>query len=70
MSDKTVNVPNISCGHCVNTIEREIGSLDGVEGVQAEAATRRVTITWDPELTDWVVIEDAMKDINYPPAPE
>ena len=68
MSEKTVNVPNISCGHCVKTIEREVGELEGIEGVKAEQDSRNVTISWDPETTDWVVIENHMKDINYPPA--
>lgn len=68
MSEKTVNVPNISCGHCVKTIEREVGALDGVRSVSAEQDTRRVVVSWDPETTDWVVIEDHMKDIHYPPA--
>ncbi|MGD8600775.1 MAG: cation transporter, partial [Gemmatimonadota bacterium] len=35
MSTKTVNVPNISCGHCVMTIEREVGEIDGVSSVKA-----------------------------------
>lgn len=65
---KTVNVPGISCGHCVATIEREVANVDGVSSVRAEQLTRNVTISWDPDATDWVVIEDAMKEINYPPA--
>lgn len=64
---KTVNVPAISCGHCVATIEREVGELKGVDSVAAEQNTRRVTISWDPDATDWVVIEDHLKEINYPP---
>jgi len=68
MSEKTVTVPNISCGHCVKTIEREVGGLPGVGAVQAEETSRRVTISWDPERTDWVAIEDHMGDIRYPPA--
>jgi len=67
MTTKTVNVPGISCGHCVATIEREVSELDGVEAVRAEQASRNVTISWDPETTDWVVIEDLMKEINYAP---
>jgi len=67
MTTKTVTVPNISCGHCVMTIQREIGELDGVSDVKAEQDTKRVTISWDPDATDWVVIEDTMKEINYPP---
>lgn len=65
---KTVDVPGISCGHCVMTIEREVGELDGVDSVKAEQASKRVTISWDPDATDWVVIEDTMKEINFPPA--
>ena len=67
MTTKIVTVPNISCGHCVMTIQREIGELDGVSDVKAEQDTKRVTISWDPDATDWVVIEDTMKEINYPP---
>lgn len=64
---RTVTVPGISCGHCVATIEREIGGVVGVSSVAAEQLSRSVTISWDPDTTDWVVIEKTMKEINYPP---
>lgn len=67
MTTKTVKVPSISCGHCVSTIEREVGELAGVDSVKAEQGSRQVTISWDPETTDWVVIEDHLQEINYPP---
>lgn len=67
MTTKTVKVPGISCGHCVATIEREVAELDGVASVKAEQGSRQVTVSWDPEATDWVVIEDHLKEINYPP---
>ena len=68
METKTVNVPGITCGHCVATIKREVGEVAGVKDVSAEQETRRVTISWDPETTDWVVIEEAMAEINFPPS--
>ena len=68
MTSKTVNVPGISCGHCVATIEREVGELAGVGSVKVEQASKDVTISWDPEATDWVVIEETMTEINFPPA--
>jgi copper chaperone len=67
MTSKTVTVPNISCGHCVATIEREVSALAGVSSVEGEPATRKVTIAWDPDATDWVAIEDLMKEIDYAP---
>lgn len=67
MMRKTVKVPGISCGHCVATIEREVGGLTGVDAVNAEEGSRKVTVSWDPDTTDWVVIEEHLKEINYPP---
>lgn len=69
MTTKTVSVPSISCGHCVMTIEREVGEVPGVASVKAEKETRQVTISWDPDATDWVAIESTMKEINHPPVP-
>lgn len=67
MESKTVKVPSISCGHCVMTIQREVAELPGVSSVNAEQETKRVTVSWDPDATDWVVIEGRMKEINFPP---
>ncbi len=71
MSDKgverTVSVPGISCGHCVMTIEREVGELDGVSSVKADAASKKVTVRWDPDATDWTAIRELMSEIHYPP---
>ena len=68
MTTKTVSVPGISCGHCVKTIEREIGELEGVSRVKAEQATKKVTVSWDPIATEWDAIERVMREINYAPA--
>jgi copper chaperone len=43
MSTKTYEVPAISCGHCTATIERELKFVEGVERVEAELETKRVT---------------------------
>jgi copper chaperone CopZ len=43
MEEKTVNIPTISCGHCVMTIERQVGELEGVKSVEADANTKKVT---------------------------
>lgn len=67
MEKKTVSVPTISCGHCVATIQREVGEMVGVAEVTAEQETRRVTVSWDPATTDWTAIEELMEEINYPP---
>jgi copper chaperone CopZ len=51
------------------TIQREVGELAGVASVEADQESKRVTVSWDPDATDWATIEGLMKEINYPPAP-
>jgi copper chaperone len=67
MESKTFTVPNISCGHCVHTIENELGELEGVKSVKADEKTRNVTIEWNAPA-NWDKITSALKEINYPPA--
>jgi copper chaperone len=67
MQTKTVSVPNITCGHCVMTIQREVAEMKGVSAVKADKDAKQVTVSWDPAATDWTAIAATMKDINFPP---
>lgn len=67
MQTKTFEVPNISCGHCVVTIQNEVSELAGVAKVQADRASRQVTVEWDAPAT-WDGIRALLEEINYPPA--
>ena len=66
MATKTFKVPNISCGHCVMTIEREVSELDGVNSVKADQATKMVTVEWSEPPTNWDTIRALLEEINYP----
>lgn len=67
MTTKTFTVPGISCGHCVRTIQNEVAELAGVKSVQADQATKQVTVTWEEPQT-WEGIKTLLKEINYPAA--
>lgn len=66
MSEKSFTVPNISCGHCVHTIKMEVGEIAGVQRVEADQESKRVTIVWDEPAT-WEKIRQTLVEINYPP---
>lgn len=66
MQTKTFKVPNITCGHCVNTIQNEVGELEGVKNVAASADTKMVTVEWQEPLS-WDSIKTLLEEINYPP---
>jgi copper ion binding protein len=65
MTNKTFDVPNISCGHCVATIEREVNEMAGVSKVRADAGTKTVAVEWEaPATVD--SIKSLLAEINYP----
>jgi copper chaperone CopZ len=66
MQTKTVKVPNISCGHCVRTIENEVGELNGVISVSASETSKLLTVEWNEPQT-WENIQALLQEINYPP---
>jgi copper chaperone len=65
MQTLTVHVPNISCAHCVHTIQTELGDLPGVTAVRADEQTKVVTVTFAPPATR-PGIEALLAEINYP----
>lgn len=67
MSTVTYSVPNISCGHCVHTIQTEVSELEGVRSVKADQATRMVEIIFESPA-DEAKIKALLAEINYPVA--
>lgn len=65
MTSLTFNVPNISCGHCVHTIQMELGDLEGVEKVVASSDSKQVTVTFEAPA-DEAKIRALLAEINYP----
>jgi copper chaperone CopZ len=67
MSTVTYSVPNISCGHCVHTIQTEVADLAGVKSVKADQNTKAVEIVFDAPATE-EKIKALLAEINYPVA--
>lgn len=63
----TYTIPNISCMHCVHTIKTEVGDLEGVKSVEANAQSKQATIVFDAPANEEKIVE-LLKEINYPPA--
>ncbi len=61
-----LTAPDISCGHCVATINKAVGGLDGVSSVQASETTKQVTVQYDPSQVSLTQIESVMDEEGYP----
>jgi copper chaperone len=67
MTTVTYSVPNISCGHCVHTIQTELADLTGVQTVKASQDTKKVEIVFDAPASE-EKIKILLAEINYPVA--
>ena len=65
MSQVKYEIPNISCGHCVNSIQSEVSNLTGVSGVWANQDTKTVEIEFEPPANE-KTIKELLEKINYP----
>ena len=65
MEKKDLQVPNISCNHCVMTIKNELSEISGVKSVEGDVDKKQVTVEYDsPASLDQIL--GKLKEINYP----
>jgi copper chaperone CopZ len=64
-----VKVDGMTCGHCVNTVQKAISSLKGVRHVAVSLDQRIAAIATDPHITSLDtfhrVIVDAVEDVGF-----
>jgi len=62
----TLTAPDISCGHCVSTVQQAVGEIAGVEAVTASVDTKAVDVRFDPQMVTVEKIESVLDDAGYP----
>jgi copper chaperone len=61
----TLSVPEISCEHCVKTIDGALGALPGVEAVSTDIPTKTVRMRYDGSQLSRETIEATLDDAGY-----
>ena len=67
MEKTKMSVPNISCGHCVMNIKRELSEIQGVKKVEGDPKTKEIEVDWEAPA-NLEKIKSTLKEINYPAA--
>jgi copper chaperone CopZ len=62
--NKVLNIPAISCGHCLKSIERELGFVEGVEYLDGDADARVVHVEYR-EDSDLQNARKILADIGF-----
>lgn len=62
----TLTAPDISCGHCVATINQALGGLAGVQQVETSETTKQVNVAFDPRTVSLDQIKAVLDEEGYP----
>jgi copper chaperone len=65
MTQVTLSVPDISCGHCKSSIEGAVSPLDGVETAVVAIDDRNVAVEYDGSDATMEAIVAAIDEQGY-----
>jgi copper chaperone len=64
MSTTTLLVDGMTCDHCVSSIRKSVGEVDGVSDVSVDLASGQVTVTADG-APDQDALRAAVEDAGF-----
>lgn len=64
MASNTFTVVGMTCSHCVTSVTEEVNQIPGVQDVDVELATGRLTVHSESEL-DPGAVEAAIEEAGY-----
>jgi copper chaperone len=68
LAHATLDVPDISCGHCVQTVTGALTPLAGVEEVSVDLPGKTVAVAYDPRRVTLERIQEVLAAEDYPVA--
>ena len=64
MDSTVITVTGMTCSHCVNAVQGEIGKLAGIASIDVDLDTGAVTVTAEP-LPDADALRRAVDEAGY-----
>lgn len=65
MEQTTLTLKGMSCGHCVKSVEDNVGKLAGVESVSVNLDAGTVQVSHDSTQADRSKIEETIEEQGY-----
>ena len=67
ITTRTIQVHEIHCEGCENTIRSALGTLEGVNLVEPDQTTDSVRVSFDPAKLTEEAIRTALAEVGYQP---
>lgn len=68
MKTVTFSIPEISCEHCANTIERVLSPIAGVKSVKVFINEKQACVEYDEGTVDIDTMKGILAEEDYPVA--
>ncbi|HII81396.1 MAG TPA: heavy-metal-associated domain-containing protein [Methanosarcina sp.] len=68
MTQKTIKVEGMSCGHCVMRVKKAIEGVQGVKKADVSLENKQAVVEFDEGKTDVEKIKAVIKETGYEPA--
>jgi copper chaperone len=65
VQETVLSVPEVSCEHCVTTINGALGQLSGVKSVSTDIPSKTVHLRYDPAQVSMDTIEATLDEAGY-----
>jgi copper chaperone len=65
MTEKTLRVPDMSCGHCKAAVEAELSKLSGVKRANADVARGTVEVSYEEGTVATKDLKGAIEEAGY-----
>ena len=61
----TLSVPDVSCEHCVKTVNGALDALPGVDSVNVDVTSKTVSLRYEPNQVTLERIEETLDEAGY-----
>jgi copper chaperone len=65
MTRKQLTAADMSCNHCKMTIEKAVKELSGIQNVNADPGTKKITVEFDETVVSLDEIKGVIEDAGY-----
>lgn len=65
MTEETIKIEGMMCGHCQATVDKVIRSVNGVQDVAVNLEDRQAKVVYDPAAADLDTIRSAVTKAGY-----
>ena len=65
MTEESIKIEGMMCGHCQATVDKAIRSVNGVQDVNVDLEGKQARVVFDPASVDLDTIKSAVTKAGY-----